>query len=673
MSNEVKLTSFTTKAVESQVEVDSSLNSEKLLDKNQKINPAYEMDSKNSDENGTSPDPVSSEKIEFEDLPDEGSKFLKSVTYPLTALTEFVIQYQRVILIVIGVILACGVTAYMGVACWFNFNRAITLLVIWCLVVGYNVYAFLRDHYGKEIWDCFRPIYKAINDNMYWIKWIFILCVVAGLAVWIALDTSKRPSQLISGAGYFIFLFGIFLTSKHPDRVRWRPVLWGLLIQVCIGMFILRTEAGFAAFNWLGNLVQTFINYVDAGAIFLFGDGFAEHYFAFKVLPIIIYFSAFISVLYYLGVMEWLILKMAWLMQISLGTSATESMAAAGNIFVGMTESPLMIRPYIKKLTPSELNAIMTAGFGTIAGSVLGAYLGFGIQPVFVITACIMAAPCALAVAKLSYPETKVSKFQKTQSLRLEKMGHLNVIDAAADGAALAVPLVLNIGGILIAFISLLAALNGVLSWFGGLLDFPQLSFELMCSYIFLPVTYLMGIDWVDCLKCSELIGVKIFLNEFIAYEDLAAMLTLRDSGTVPKVDPVTGAVNWIDERSEAIITYALCGFANIGSIGLMIGGLAGMAPERRTDMVNTVIRAFFSGVFVSILNACVAGFLYAPRPIFCDNMMATTNWTETDPGRLFQCCSATNLALAAENCCLEYNWTSTEFNLNCTAYNIPY
>uniref|UniRef100_H2ZLR9 Sodium/nucleoside cotransporter n=1 Tax=Ciona savignyi TaxID=51511 RepID=H2ZLR9_CIOSA len=425
-----------------------------------------------------------------------------------------------------------------------------------------------------------------------------VILVVAGLATWIALDTSKRPEQLISGAGYFVMLLGLFVTSKYPNQVKWRPVFWGLFIQVCMGMIILRTQAGFDAFNWLGSLAQTFINYTNAGAAFLFGPNYMDHFFAFKVLPIVIYFSAFISILYYLGAMQWLILKIAFIMQITLNTSATESMVAAGNIFVGQTESPLLIRPYIDDLTTSELHAVMTAGFGTIAGSVLGAYLGFGIQAVYVITACVMASPCALAVSKLVYPETKRSKFMQTSGLVLEKTEHRNIIEAAFVGASQAIPLVLNIGGNLVAFLSLLAAINGFLGWFGGLMDCPQLSFELICSYVFMPLTYLMGIEWKDCFKAAELIGTKIFLNEFIAYESLAGMIKARDNGTIPQIDPITGA----------IVTYALCGFANIGSLGIMLGGLGSLAPQRQGEMAKIVIRALIAGVFVSILNACVAG-----------------------------------------------------------------
>ncbi|XP_078492520.1 sodium/nucleoside cotransporter 1-like isoform X2 [Ciona intestinalis] len=624
----------------------------------------------------SSPDASKIEMNKDDDSDDEAdfvqtNPVLRCIVFPIEMLSKFVTLNKRLILIILAACLAFGVTAYMIAALITNFRRALTLLVIWLVVVVYNIYALIRDNFGDSITRQMRPLFKRCGRNMFWIQWVFVALVVAGLATWIAIDTSKRPEQLISGAGYLVFLFGLFVTSKYPSRVIWRPVFWGLFIQVCLGMIILRTQAGFDAFNWLGSLAQTFINYVNAGSAFVFGKNYMDHAFAFKVLPIVVYFSAFISILYYLGAMQWLIFKIAWLMQMTLNTSATESMVAAGNIFVGQTESPLLIRPYLDDLTTSELHAVMTAGFGTIAGSVLGAYLGFGIQAVYVITACVMAAPCALAVSKLVYPETKKSKFRSHAGLVLEKTEHRNIIEAAFVGASQAIPLVLNIGGNLIAFLALLSAVNGFLSWFGGLMDCPQLSFELICSYLFMPVTYLMGVAWKDCFKAAELIGTKIFLNEFIAYESLAAMIKARDSGVVLRISPNNGTVNWIDERSEAIVTYALCGFANIGSLGIMLGGLGSMAPQRQGEMAKIVIRALTAGVFVSILNACVAGFFYTPRPIVCDQMLLASNWTNTEPARLWQCCStevytaATNTS-ACLNCC-SYDWSSTPYSLNCT------
>ncbi|XP_039269230.2 sodium/nucleoside cotransporter 2-like [Styela clava] len=597
---------------------------------------------------------------------DGGSACGRRIAMPIRAATKFIIDHKKIIHDIIIVILIIGYIAYMIAALVINFQRSFPLLVIFCIVLSFKIYGLFRYYYGEAIWKVWKPIYKAICRNMFWIKWVFISILIALFATWIALDTSKRPNQLISLAGYVIFVFCLFVSSKYPHRVRWRPVFWGLGIQIVLGLIILRTKAGFEAFNWLGEIAQTFLNFVNKGSSFVFGKNYTDFYFAFKVLLIIIYFSAFISVLYYLGAMQWLICKLAWLMQLSLGTSASESMCAAGNIFVGLTESPLLIRPYIKDITTSEMHAVMVAGFGTIAGSVLGAYLEFKIKPVYVITACVMAAPCALGVSKLIYPETKKSKFMSLSGLKLETTKQKNVIEAAFEGATLALPLVLNIAANIIAFLSLLAALNAGLGWFGGMLDYPQLSFELICSYVFLPITYMTGIEWQDCFKCAELLGTKIFLNEFIAYEELSRMIQNKQNGTFPRQN-INGTVNWISDRSEAIITYALCGFANVGSLGIMLGGLGSLCPNRQSEMSKIIIRALMGGIFVSILNACVAGFLYLPPIPDCDRIFSYEFWNGTDLNNVYQCCTTMIISNSTSDdaCrCCQFPWTDEFTNL---------
>lgn len=624
--------------------------------------PAY--DDVEVDEENRSP-----KKLEVgDDLEIHENKVVKFIVTPVSIIGEFFTTNSAIIEKIVIITLALFYIGYMIAALILNYQDAIPLLVIFCLVVFFQVYAFVRDHWGSEIWEIWKPAYYAIGRNMYWIKWVAILIALILLAVFIALDVSKRPQQLISMAGYVIFVVFLWLVgSKYPAKVRWRPVFWGFGFQIVLAALILRVEAVFQFFNWLGEFAQKFLDFVDEGSIFLFGELYYQHYFAFKVLPIIIYFSSFISVMYYLGAMQWLIYKIAWLMQFTLSTSGTESMCAAGNIFVGQTESPLLIRPYLKDVTTSELFAIMTAGFGTIAGSVLGAYLGFGIKAVYVITACVMAAPCALALAKLMYPETKVSKFRKLEGLALDPPDQRNIIEAAFVGASTAIPLVLNIAANLIAFISLLAALNGFLGWYGGLLDYPQLSFETICSYVFMPVTYLMGIEWEDCFKCAELLGTKIFLNEFIAYEELARLIDNKDNGTFVKLNETDGTVNWLNDKSEAIITYALCGFANIGSLGIMLGGLGSMCPERQKEMATIVIRALIAGIFVSILNASIAGFFYVPNPD-CAIIYDAPTWNDTvEYSSLYSCCKDTvntdNTSIPEYDRCCSFNFDSKMFD----------
>ncbi|CAH2294240.1 solute carrier family 28 member 3 [Pelobates cultripes] len=282
---------------------------------------------------------------------------------------------------------------------------------------------------------------------------------------------------------------------------------------------------------------------------------------------------------------------------------------AVANAIV-FTESPLLIRPYLKDLTRSEIHAVMTAGFATIAGSVLGAYISFGVSSSHLLTASVMSAPAALAVAKLFWPETEPIKVNMKSGLALEKGDARNILEAASQGASASIPLVANIAVNLMAFLSLLAFFNSVLSWLGNMFDYPQLSFEVICSYVFMPFSFMMGVDWEDSFIVGKLIGYKTFFNEFVAYEYLAGLITKRKQGGALYID---GIKQYMSVRSETLATYALCGFANFGSLGITIGGLSSMAPSRKGDIAAGAIRAMIAGTVACFMTACIAGILTAP------------------------------------------------------------
>ncbi|PIK55340.1 putative solute carrier family 28 member 3 isoform X3 [Apostichopus japonicus] len=450
-----------------------------------------------------------------------------------------------------------------------------------------------------ELWQTHHQVLQQIMEICKMDLLLFVpLCGWSCLY----LVTRGNPEQLISAGGLLVFILITYVFSKHPRHVKWRPVIWGLVLQFLLGILILRTQLGFQVFEWLGNVTRSFLEFSDAGAKFVFGkDTFMDHFFAFKVLPVVIYFSAAISVFYHWGIMQVVISKIAWLMQNTMRTTASESLNAAGNIFIGQTEAPLLIRPLLKDMTKSELHAVMTGGFATIAGSVLGAYISFGISPSHLLSASVMSAPAALAISKLFYPETKKSKTKNIEDIELPKGEHRNVIEAASYGAYTAVPLALNIAGNLIAFLALLALLNGILGYLGGLAGVPELSFEFICSYVFMPIAFMMGVEPKDCRIVAELVGAKTFINEFYAYEKLSEYIENRVSGTGPQ----------LSIRSEVIATYALCGFANIGSIGIQLGGLIPLAPTRKGDLADIAIRALIAGSVACFMTACVAGVLY--------------------------------------------------------------
>ncbi|MBD0335930.1 MAG: NupC/NupG family nucleoside CNT transporter [Cyanobacteria bacterium Co-bin13] len=399
--------------------------------------------------------------------------------------------------------------------------------------------------------------------------------------------------RLVSLLGLAVFVGLAYLMSANRRAVRWRTVLWGIGLQLLLAVFILRTPVGLALFQWLGAAVTRFLDFSDAGAEFVFGENFRDVFIAFKVLPTVIFFSAFISILYHYGLLQRLVQAAAWLMMRTMGTSGAESLSAAANIFVGQTEAPLVIKPYVAKTTQSELHAVMVGGFSTVAGGVLAAYVSFGISPEHLIAASVMSAPAGLAVSKLIYPEIEKPLTKGDIGLEVERSS-VNVIDAVTTGALDGLKLALNIAAMLIAFLALLAAVNALFGWLGSLVGLPELSLELIFAYLLAPVAWLMGVPWADCLEVGVLLGKKTILNEFIAYLDLQQM-TAEFS---------------ISDRSVVIATYALCGFSNLSSIGIQIGGIGGIAPNRQRDLAKLGMSAMIGGSLACFMTACIAGLL---------------------------------------------------------------
>ena len=406
--------------------------------------------------------------------------------------------------------------------------------------------------------------------------------------------------RAISALGLVVFVGLSYAFSINRRAIKWRLLLWGIALQLIFALLILKTNVGFAVFKFLGDVVSQFLNFSDAGAKFVFGDNFEEHFVAFKVLPTIIFFSSFITVLYHYGILQQVVKSVAWLMMKTMKTSGAESLSCAANIFVGQTEAPLLIKPYVATMTQSELHAVMTGGFATIAGGVMAAYISFGVSTEHLIAASVMSAPAALAVSKLLFPETEKSLTAGVVQIEVEATT-ANVIDAAAVGASEGLKLALNVAAMLIAFLGLLALVNALLGWMGACFGLPQLSLEWIFSYLLAPVAWLMGVPWADCGQVGVLLGKKTILNEFIAYLDLK---TLIDNGRKSASLPT------ISERSQIIATYALCGFSNIGSIGIQIGGIGGIAPERQADLALLGVRAMIAGSLACFMTAAIAGML---------------------------------------------------------------
>ncbi|KAM5235527.1 sodium/nucleoside cotransporter 2 [Ctenodactylus gundi] len=562
-------------------------------------------------EEGVNPEGTSRTHVEGHSLQDdqEPPSPRRRILRPFTAARSFCDRHGRLFRKLLLGLLCLAYAAYFLAACILDFRRALALLVITCLVILLVLHHFLEKFFGKKLTRRLKPLQ---NPRLrVWTQRLLAGISLVGLILWLALDTARRPEQLISFAGICMFLLILFACSKHHSKVCWRTVFWGLGLQFVFGILVIRTDPGFIAFQWLGEQIQIFLNYTLAGSSFVFGDALIKDVFAFQSLPIIIFFGSVMSILYYLGLVQWVVQKIAWFLQVTMGTTATETLAVAGNIFVGMTEAPLLIRPYLADMTLSEIHAVMTGGFATIAGSVLGAFISFGIDAASLISASVMAAPCALALSKLVYPEVEESKFKSEEGLKLSRGKERNVLEAASSGAADAISLVANIAANLIAFLAVLAFINAVLSWLGELVNIQGLTFQVICSYILRPMVFLMGVDWADCPIVAEIVGVKFFTNEFVAYQQLSEYKNKRLSGVE---EWIGGEKQWISVKAEIISTFSLCGFANLSSIGITLGGLTPMIPHRKNDLSKTVVRALFTGACVSFISACMAGILYVPR-----------------------------------------------------------
>lgn len=450
--------------------------------------------------------------------------------------------------------------------------------------------------------------------------------------------------RMISGVGLLAMIFFAWLISYDRKRFPTRVVISGTLLQLVFGIFVLKTRPGLWFFSKANDAIAQLLNFTDHGSRFLFGV-YAEREFTFalRVLPTIIFFSSLMAVLYQLGLMQRVVQAMAWLMQRTLQTSGPETLAAAANIFVGQTEAPLVVKPYVAKMTQSELMAIMVGGFAGVAGGVLAAYVGM-LRQYFpdiaghLIATSVMSAPASLLIAKVVLPEKEVVQAEAHLS---GESPYANVVDAAASGAAEGLQLALNVGAMLLAFTALVALVNYLFAWPAlahnqGVLaelrhhvDWSQLpgcaqhdtargsfdcvqainhagtlgyhapwapwTLERILGFVLWPLAFIMGVPTADCTAVASLLGEKTILNEFVAYVSLADNLRSTQA---------------MSPRAALIATYALCGFANISSIAIQIGGIGAMAPERRADLAKLGFRAMIAGSFATFMTACIAGML---------------------------------------------------------------
>jgi CNT family concentrative nucleoside transporter len=436
------------------------------------------------------------------------------------------------------------------------------------------------------------------------------------------LDT-PLAARLVGVLGIAVMIGIAVLLSYDRRRIDWRLVGAGLLLQVLFGLVVLKTGAGRAFFDQVGGIITGLLGFQEEGARFVFGN-LVQHtvpvgtpnpdggldasagyvaatgaYFAFNVLPTIIFFSALMSVLYYLKIMQVVVKGIAWVMQKTLRTSGAETLSASGNIFLGQTEAPLLIKPFVPTMTRSELNTVMVGGFATVAGGVLAAYVGMlrGYFPDIaghLLAASVMNAPAGLYLSKILMPETETPVTKGSLKMEVAKPG-ANVIEAAAGGAAQGMQLALNVGAMLMAFVALVALANFLLGWLGGLFGQEGLTLQLLLGQVLRPIAWLIGVPWSETPYVGGLIGIKVVLNEFVSYAQFGSDL---------------GGRVLLSPRTTIILTYALLGFANFSSIAIQIGGIGGLAPERRSEIAALGLRAMIAGNLAAFTSAAIAGML---------------------------------------------------------------
>jgi CNT family concentrative nucleoside transporter len=398
---------------------------------------------------------------------------------------------------------------------------------------------------------------------------------------------------MVSLIGVALMLLIAFALSSHRKSINWRTVGGAFAIQASIGALVLYFPPGKQFLLSLTSYVENIISYSQDGITFIFGPlgnksmGFI---FAFNVLPVIIFFSSLITVLYHLKIMNVIIRVIGGFLQYFLKTSRPESMSAAANIFVGQTEAPLVIKPYIPNLTRSELFAVMVGGLASIAGSVMAGYASMGVEIEYLLAASFMAAPGGLLMAKIIIPETEQVKNELTEKEEQDNE-YANIFDAAASGAANGLHLALNVGAMLLAFIGLIALLNGLIGWGGGFFGAEDISFQVILGYVFQPIAWTLGVPWEEANIAGSFIGQKMVVNEFVAYLDF---LKYQD-----QLSPIT----------QAIVIFSLCGFANFSSIAILMGGIGAMAPTRRKEIAQLGLKTVLAATLANLMSAALAGF----------------------------------------------------------------
>ena len=530
-------------------------------------------------------------------------------------INQFCKQHAKTVRILKWVVLLAVIYSFTIAASIVNREHSSTLIgvVIFGTACGilYALYSLIISYDPPNIIEAAEKKFPRIQM----VLGIIVGVIFLGLVIFFIYSSpvgleKYRIRKLQALGGLFLYVLLCYTCSKDRSKVKWRCVLWGLGMQYVFAMLILKTSPGQQLFDFVGDKTTIFLSYARKGGVFVFGEVVMngayegdvpdEHRWGYAIwcfsifIPVLVYFSALVSILFHLGVLQVIIRGISKVMFYTMQTSVVESLSAAGNIFVGMTEAPLMIRPFIPNMTKSELHAVMTGGFATIAGGVMAAYIGMGMPAKHLIAASVMSCPAALAISKLVYPEREKSNYSSGKKITMPQMeDSKNFIEAATDGASKSISLCLNIVVILIAFISFYACFQ---TWFHylALCVNWDITFTELIGYVFVPFAWMLGIEEDQCQHAGELLATKILINEYVAYSTLSAKVS----------------AGLITQRTHVLMTYALCGFGNVGSMGIQLGALSVMAPERKSDLAKLVVSSMLAGTVACQMTACIAGIL---------------------------------------------------------------
>ncbi|BFZ21479.1 hypothetical protein BsWGS_24518 [Bradybaena similaris] len=555
-----------------------------------------------------------------------------------TAYGEFHGRYKKFISLGVRTVLLLAYFTYFTYCVIYRYydEGAYILTVITALIITSIVYDKLVKRHVPRLQASLTSCWTAPGSKRFrtimrfglYLAMFTATCVYLGVDV---LSTHPENAQALIGIASLIIV--CFLGSYKASKVNWHPVFWGFILQFLFAVLTLRTIAGFEAFRWIGDKVFDFVRLSDKGTEFVFGDSFRHTKAGFFIdsAGVIVFFNSFLFLMDHLGVLEFVVLKIGKVLALCLETGPVESVVAAANIFIGLSEAPLLVRPYLPTVTRSELHAIMTCGFSSISGAFMAMFIKAGAPANHLLTASVISAPAGLAISKLMYPEVETVNLASQSNVRMRDTSEKrNAVQAISEGATFSIKLVGAIMVNMLAFVSLMNLVDHLLVWIGHRAGVENMSFDLICSYVLYPLSYVMGVPVGDCGQVGSLIGIKMIATPFVAYRHLGDIIKNRHafqaytamanntwhwSGKDIVLDGLNQTLTngFLSERAEVITTYALCGISAFPAIGFSLGTLIPMSPSRKKDVVSVVIRAFIAGNLANFATATVAGVLFTP------------------------------------------------------------